>query len=198
LQTIYSYAYAENFYNIRNKTALQVVIRFALWVVPVLIYIMCEKTNPFFYLKMVKNTTRGLVSGAAIGALVALYNISAVYLLKGGISINMNIERGLLIKAVILVGLSEEVLFRGFFLQKLNDMIKFKAANICTALLFVLVHISGWIMLGEFSFYSKINSILYTFVFSLIQGIVLKKTNSLWACIVIHSFNNFISLALSA
>lgn len=88
---------------------------------------------------------------------------------------------------------SEEVLFRGFILQRISDISKFWIGNTVNAVLFALVHIIGWVFQGKLIMSTAISTIISVFVFALVQGIVLRKTNSLWSCVLIHIFNNSIS-----
>jgi hypothetical protein len=102
------------------------------------------------------------------------------------------------VKGVILVGFTEEILFRGFFLQGIASYTRFGFANIITAILFLLIHFPGWLALNALptGIFLKIALFSFIFIFSIVQGYVFKKTESLWVCIVIHSINNFMSYSL--
>ena len=54
----------------------------------------------------------------------------------------------------ILVGFFEEIPFRGFILQKLQERFDFWTAVVISSLLFVGAHIPGWIMLGSLTAYN--------------------------------------------
>jgi len=99
-----------------------------------------------------------------------------------------------------LVGFTEEILFRGFFLQRIASYTKFEFANIITAILFLLIHFPGWIALNALptGVFLKIALFSFILIFSIVQGYVFKKTESLWVCIVIHSINNFVSYSLGS
>lgn len=188
----YSYVYANSSY-LQGNLVLQIVLRLGLWTVPVLIYLIISGANPFDYLKLRKNILKGVLWGIVIGCGILVINILRVYLSWGVVTMNLDISRDFWWKGIILVGLSEEVFFRGFVLQKINERTGFWVANCIAAVLFVLVHVVGWILLNQM-LEPKVQDMIVLFIFSLLQGFVLKKTKSLWACMIIHSFNNFTSV----
>jgi membrane protease YdiL (CAAX protease family) len=156
-------------------------------------YLIHEKTNPLVYLKLNKNILKGILWGAAIGGSIFLFNVLASYLMIGKVLFNGRISEELWIKAILLVGLSEEVLFRGFILQKVSNIFGFWTGNLVSAFLFLLIHIPGWIMTNNMQ--SPMNMITLVLL-GLIFGFVLKKSNSLWGSMVAHSINNYTSLAI--
>lgn len=195
VQSAYAYTYAQTYY-LRSSIFLQISFRLATWTLPVLICIAVSHENPFDYLKMMRKAGKGFLWGTALGAGLILLNVISAFLLKGYVAFNFNIGLELWLKSVILVGFSEEILFRGFFLQKYAEIAGFWKSNTTCAALFMLVHIIGWGFLGQLILPHILKSAVYIFVFALAQGVVLKKTDSLWACIIIHSVNNMLSLVL--
>lgn len=79
--------------------------------------------------------------------------------------------------AVIIVPFYEEYIFRGIILNSMDRRIKFIAANIIQSIFFALLHDN----LSLFPFY---------FLFGLITGFLVKKSNSLLPAVVFHSTNN--------
>lgn len=191
----YSYEYAHSSF-LQSSLISQIVLRLGLWTLPVLVYLAFSGINPIGYLKLNKNVLSGVLWGVIIGAGILGINMLKVYVLSGQISINLDIDRNFWWKGIILVGLSEEVVFRGFILQKVNEGTGFWVANCINAVLFVLVHVIGWVLLNQFSTF-KFRDMAVLFVFAFLQGFVLKKTKSLWACMIIHSFNNFTSVVIN-
>jgi len=101
------------------------------------------------------------------------------------------------IGGVLLIGFTEEIVFRGFLLQKFEEIMDSKYANLLTAVLFLLIHFPKWYMQGNlFVAEFMVNSVLFMLLFSVLMAVLLKKTNSLWTCILIHSANNFAMFAL--
>ncbi|WP_406770891.1 CPBP family intramembrane glutamic endopeptidase [Candidatus Clostridium stratigraminis] len=99
----------------------------------------------------------------------------------------INLSIGIMWVSVFLVGIFEEVPFRGFLLQKLCKKLNFIQANIITTLLFVLIHIPEWIYSGA----DIIKSSFTVSIVSLVLGYLFKEYDSLWIPIVCHSIFNF-------
>ncbi len=195
VQSAYAYTYAHT-YDLRSSISLQISLRLATWTLPVLIYIAASHGNPFDYLKMTRKAGKGFLWGTVLGAGLILLNVISAFLLKGHVAFNLKIGWELWLKSVILVGFSEEILFRGFFLEKYAEVAGFRKSNVICAALFLLVHIIGWGFLSQLVLPHILKSAVYIFFFSMVQGVVLKKTDSLWACIIIHSVNNMLSLVM--
>ncbi|HYE84659.1 MAG TPA: type II CAAX endopeptidase family protein [Clostridia bacterium] len=198
--TIYEFNFST--YDYSNNIALYIMVRnsikYIVWTIPVFVFLKyVYKVNPISYLKLNDNVIRGIIWGIVIGFLIVIYHIIRNYLM-GGSKFDFSIDIYTWIHRIILIGLTEEVVFRGFILQKLQEGIEFKYANAISSVLFVLIHFPKWYMSGILSIEKTTYFILYTaFVlgFGLLQGYVLKRTKSLWACMIIHSFNNLISTA---
>jgi membrane protease YdiL (CAAX protease family) len=92
----------------------------------------------------------------------------------------------------MLVGVIEEIPYRGFMLQKFAERVDFWLANLITSLLFLAVHLPGWIALNTLS----ADLAVTVFVFGLAMGIVFKYSDSLLASIVTHSANDFLSFVV--
>src|SRR5262249_27967371 len=91
-----------------------------------------------------------------------------------------------------LVGFIEEIPYRGFMLQKFSERSGFWLANVITSLLFLAVHVPGWIALHML----RIDTATSILTFGFVMGIVLRYSGSLWAPIVTHSTNDFFSFVL--
>ncbi len=78
-------------------------------------------------------------------------------------------------------GFCEELLFRGRILTNLLPYGRFNAILI-SSLLFALMH-------------QNIGQMLYTFVAGILLGMVYERTESIWACTILHIINNFASVA---
>jgi membrane protease YdiL (CAAX protease family) len=77
-------------------------------------------------------------------------------------------------------------------LQKFQERFGFWIANVVSSLLFVGIHLPGWISLRLLN----ASSVVSIFTFGAIMAIIFKYSKSLWACIVAHSLNDFISFVL--
>lgn len=202
VQAIYAYFYYHTV--LKSDYLLQTVIRFSIWTVPVFLCLIIDKKNPFKYLKLDRNILQGVLWGLAIGILIILYNIVTAYLLYGHVSFMFHVSKSSFFHDIlvivfaafqpfsVLLMFSEEVLFRGFILQKVKGFSKFWIGNLISAFLFALIHIVGWLIQGQNVEHWGFG----IFLFALITGVIFKKTNSLWSCLIIHIFNNFISTSI--
>ena len=91
-----------------------------------------------------------------------------------------------------LVGFIEEIPYRGFMLQKFTDHTGFWIANLITSLLFLAVHVPGWMALHML----RAGTAASIFIFGVVMAIAFKYSDSLWAPIVTHSTNDFLSVLI--
>jgi len=165
-------------------------IRVLVWVVPVLVYLRyVDGVEPLGYLKLTHRVRRGLVVALVLTALNLLGSI-----LRFGVP-HPTLERvtwNSVLGTSFLVGVIEEVPYRGFMLQKFAERVDFWLANLITSLLFLAIHVPGWISLHLL----RPDTAVSVFIFSLVMGIAFKYAESLWAPIVTHSTNDFLTFVI--
>jgi membrane protease YdiL (CAAX protease family) len=91
-----------------------------------------------------------------------------------------------------LIGFVEEIPYRGFMLQKFAQRCGFWAGNLITSFLFLAVHVPGWIASDAL----RLDRALAIVIFGFVMGIVFECSDSLWAPIVTHSANDFLSFVI--
>jgi membrane protease YdiL (CAAX protease family) len=112
-----------------------------------------------------------------------------------GYHFHFNKNIGDWINTFLIVGFTEEILFRGFILNKLKQHTSFGKANLIQAVLFILIHVPVWISLNKQYFvigsiWEYLWAVGFVFLFCIAMGYIVKKTNSLWPAILIHSFGD--------
>ncbi|HEY3135876.1 MAG TPA: CPBP family intramembrane glutamic endopeptidase [Blastocatellia bacterium] len=172
-------------------------VKFTLWVLPALIILAVLRAKPFAYTKLTtRPDKRGLLISSVL--LVIWFSLTVVgeSVISGrniGAMLSQRSSQWLgIVAGVSLSSISEEILFRGFFLNRLNETLSFWKSNFVAAALFMLAHVPYWISKGGFSgrvIRDLVNVVLLGCVF----GWVMKKTNSLWPAIGAHIANNFLS-----
>lgn len=172
---------------------LQIIFKIAIWILPVFTILVYRKENILNYLKLNKPITEVKLT-FSISLFFIIYLFIGRIIVSHGIVFNLFFNLHRWIMGVFLAPVVEEILFRGFFLQNLSTGLKFKTANFINSLMFLLIHVPGWIVLHKLSF--EIG--FFVFVFSIIQGYVFKKTESLWSCILIHAITNITAFSLGA
>lgn len=86
--------------------------------------------------------------------------------------------------------LVEEVVFRGIVLQRAGEYVGFWKANALSAGLFAAIHVPGWTF-SDVALTSMVSSAAFVFLLALVLGYLLKRTGSLWACVVTHAMSNW-------
>lgn len=168
------------------------VIKVVIWIIPVLILVkVMEKAVPFSYLGLRHNFRNGLKWTFYVSLVFISYFIILNFTILHN---NLDFQIGFneLLNTVLLVGITEEIVFRGFLLKKLMNSFKFWIANAITSLLFVSIHFPIWFYKGLFEFPYILTASLTAFILSVIFGYVYKKSGSLWSVIVIHSLYNLL------
>ena len=172
-------------------------VKFVIWVIPVFVYLKyIDRRNPFKYLKLTSPIQKTNLLYAVI--IIFLYFLSvlfiSLFMLKQELSFNSSSSA---LVSTSVSSLLEEILFRGFILTKLNESIKFWAANIITAFLFVLIHYPHWLWTKGIQWQILIDSVSI-FILACFLGYLVKKTNSLLPSIGAHIGNNFLASFLRA
>ncbi|MDU4960364.1 MAG: type II CAAX endopeptidase family protein [Sporomusaceae bacterium] len=175
------------------------IIKLLVWTAPVLIILSREKKDIVSCLKLYKNSDNCIRWSIISGIAIVGYNLLVSHLFYQDFFFNPFFAWHKWLGGVILVGFTEEVLFRGYFLQRLITCFPFWMANVITSVLFLLIHFPGWyahsaqMAQGVFEW---LLLMAFIFGFSLAEGWSLRKSNSLWPCIIMHSLNNFMSYAV--
>lgn len=165
-----------------------------LMALPAILYVVVvDRRNPLEYLKLTTKPGRGVVWGVAISAAFIAAHVAYFIVRRGTDFSRVDWPAGL--NALSLAVVAEEVLFRGFVLQKLDEVMGFWKANILTSILFVAIHLPGWLLIAHKSGAEMIALSASIFGLSLLFGYSLKKAGSLLAPILVHVANNFVSIS---
>lgn len=165
-------------------------IRIVFWVVPVLLYLRyVDGVEPLGYLKLTQHVRRGVVVAIALTALNLVGSIVRFGPPHPAVA---RVTWNSVLGTSILVGVIEEIPYRGFILQKLGERVDFWRANLMTSVLFLGIHLPGWIALHLL----RADTAATIFIFGIVMGIVFRYSESLWAPIITHSANDFLSFVL--
>jgi membrane protease YdiL (CAAX protease family) len=169
---------------------LQLSMRILLWVVPVLLYLRyVDRVEPLGYLKLTRHVGRGLVVAIVLTALNLLGTIARFGLPHPTME---RVTWNSVLGTSFLVGFIEEIPYRGFMLQKLAERLDFWLANLVTSLLFLAIHLPGWMALHTL----RADAAATVFIIGVVMAIAFKYSDSLWAPIVAHSANDFLSFVV--
>lgn len=165
-------------------------IRTTFWIAPVWLYLRyVDRTDPLEYLKLKHHVGRGFLVGIAVTALNVVGTVARFGLPHPTME---RVTWNSILGTSLLVGVIEEIPYRGFILRKIGERLNFWLANTITALLFLTIHLPGWFALHTFS----ARAAMTITVFGFVMGLVVRWSNSLWAAIVAHSANDLMSFVL--
>ncbi len=167
-----------------------IVARLLIWVVPVFLYLRyIDHVNPVAYLKLNRHWKRGLV----IGLSLSLLNFLGMLLRFGLPHPSMQyVTWNSVLSTSVLIGFFEEIPFRGFILQKLQEKFHFWISNLLSSLLFLGIHLPGWILLHALTW----SNVISVFVLGVIFAIIFYFSKTLWSSCITHSLNDFLSSIL--
>ena len=169
---------------------IQLTIRALVWIAPVFLYLRyVHRVEPLEYLKLKRHIGRGFVVAAALTALnlggtIARFGVPHPTLDR----VSWNSVLG----TSFLVGFIEEIPYRGFMLRKFAERLGFWPANLVTSLLFLAIHVPGWLALHTW----RPGAAASVLVLGFVMGLAVRYSNSLWAPIVTHSANDFLSFVI--
>jgi uncharacterized protein len=177
------------FSNFPNATLPLIVIKLIVWVLPVYYYLkyIDQIQKPFTYLKMNHSISKGITWGIAVSILLIFFEV----FLSLSFHSKIKLDLGIRWMTTLIFAFPEEVLFRGFILQKLTKSFKFIKANVYASLLFVSIHFPVWFIQGM-TVPKFIFNVLMVFLVGFGLGYLFKKSNSLWATTIVHTVYNLL------
>ena len=169
---------------------LNIGLRLLLWVVPILVYLrLVDGVEPLGYLKLKHHVGRGVV----VALLLTTLNFLGSMARFGPPHPDMrSVTWNSVLGTSFFVGFIEEIPYRGFMLQKFTERIGFWRANLVTSLLFVAIHVPGWLALRMF----RVENAVSIFAIGVVLALAARWSRSLWAAIVAHSANDFLSFVI--
>jgi len=170
--------------------AINLTFRFLYWIAPVLLYLRyVDGVDPFEYLKMTRNVRRGVIVALVLTAI----NVIGTFARFGPPHLSMQrVTWNSVLGTSFLIGLFEEIPYRGFMLRKFSERMNFWSANLITSLLFLSIHLPGWIALHTFNAGAAVSVFLLGVVFAW----AVKYSDSLWSSILAHSANDCLSFLI--
>lgn len=171
---------------------VNISLRCLIWVVPVFAYLaLVDRVNPFTYLKLKDKWQRGVQVGLAVTLVNFLLMLARFGLPHPAFTA---LSWNTVLSTSLLIGVVEEIPYRGFMLQKFQERFPFWVANLLTSLLFVLIHLPGWIALHVL----RIDTVIFIFIFSLLMGLIFRYSTTLWSVVIAHSLNDLLSSVIFA
>ena len=170
------------------------VIKLLVWTLPAILLIRHFQDDMWIGLKEMFTTKPKWFKDAPI-LLFAFMPILQSLVWHGGLSIHPDLEPTRLIGGVLFVGITEEIVFRGFLLNALLKKMKLYPAIAVNEVLFVLIHFPVWIYHGwELSEF--LGGLVGIFVLGVLFSYSFIKTKNIFVPIALHMIWNLLSMTL--
>jgi uncharacterized protein len=174
---------------------LRVVVRVAVWMVPTCLFIHFVEGPPVLgRLGFVKNRGKG-VSFGFLGFLVLAAVVAVQY---GSHFSHFAIPKDLAtwLNAILSAPIAEEVLFRGLVFRVLLERLAVWSALMMSALLFALIHLPYWWLSGAASPAGLTLRLGTIFAYGIFFALLYRWSGSLYAPIICHVLNNFVTVSM--
>lgn len=120
---------------------------------------------------------------------MVVYLLIAAFMAHQRIGVVASFKSTMWLQDFLLVGLCEETVFRGYFLNRLRVLLKNDNNALMTqAILFALIHLPRYLTTYPVaSFLTILSQLLTVFVLGYLFGWLFLKSRSLWPSIIVHS-----------
>lgn len=164
--------------------------RFLYWIAPVLLYLRyVDGVNPFEYLRMTPPVRRGVILALVLTAI----NIIGTFARFGMPHLSLQrVTWNSMLGTSFLIGFFEEIPYRGFMLRKCSERMNIWLANLVTSLLFLSIHLPGWIALHTFNAGGAVS----VFLLGVVLAWAVSDSGSLWSAIITHSANDCLTFVI--
>lgn len=165
----------------------EVFIKIILWFIPAVV--LQRYFNKFMFVKKDRIFSFDLKeTGFIIMMLIfTLFHVVSAFVQNGGISVSDSFRASDIIIACS-VGISEEMVFRGWLLNSaLNDKNKYTVVTI-NSLLFLAIHFPVWIREGVFLTYVTSGSCFQIIVLSIILSTAFIKSKNIIIPAILHAY----------
>lgn len=173
-------------------------IKIAVWIIPAVLLI--KKYNDDMAVSL-KEMFKGKFSWKPY---ILIFVIFAAYILIGAwrnfgkIAIHESFHPSCLIGGFLVVGITEELVFRGWLLNAMLKKMSENTALAINALLFLAVHFPKWINDGVFISNFTSLGFLSIMVLSIVFGKTFIKSKSIWVPVALHMFWDLLVFLLYA
>jgi membrane protease YdiL (CAAX protease family) len=181
-------------WEVEADTIYWIVLKLVVWIAPALLAIQRLERVPVDEFLDLHNAKRGLIWGLGTGAgLVAVNYLGKT--LPSGTTLHKPALDLVFVNAVAVAPLVEEVTLRGFLLKRLElNGQSFWRANALTTVVFVAMHLPGWFFQGRWLTLAGLaERAVPLAVLSLLFGWTKRRSDSLYAAILLHAINNLYS-----
>ena len=168
------------------------VLKISLWTIPSICLLSKYKSKLFIKLKEMFTMKITWVKYWLFFLGFAVYNIGGAYLTMGKITIHRDFNMVSLIGTVLFVGITEEMVFRGFLLNTTLPKMKKWTAITLNAIMFLVIHFPIWIYKGIFFDTLLSGGFLLVAALSVVFSVTFIKSKNILVPIALHMFWNLL------
>lgn len=132
----------------------------------------------------------------SMGGLICFYQVLGMFVRHRGFHINPDFHPSDIITMFLVVGIAEELVFRGFFMNALSKHVGEENANMLSALFFVVIHFPKYINDGTFFSVQIIFNCAFLFCIGLFFGYAFRRTHSIWTPAILHSLWDLLAVLI--
>jgi membrane protease YdiL (CAAX protease family) len=164
------------------------VIKLLVWTLPAILLIRHFQDDMWIGLKEMFITKPKWFKDAPILLVIFIPFLRAI-IFNGGLAVNPDFQPIRLIGSVILIGVTEEIVFRGFFLNTMLKKMKLWSAIVLNGILFVVIHYPIWIYRG-YDFTTFLTGSFSVFLLGGLFSYSFFKTKNIFIPIILHMIWN--------
>ncbi len=166
------------------------LIKNLVWTLPAVLLIKHFSSELYIGIRELFSFHKGCVKYTLISFVLAAIVIGGSLIRRHGFQISGDFDVSMLITS-LLVGISEETVFRGFMLNSMltgaDTKAKQNTALGINAVMFLLIHFPRWIYKGMFVSAFTGFGFITVMLLSVLFGIIMMRCRSIWPSVIIHS-----------
>ena len=171
----------------------ETVMKLLVWTIPAILLIKRYQDDMIISLKEMFINRPAWFKDAPVLAIIIFVPLLQAWMAFGAFSIHTDFQPVKLIESVIFVGITEEIVFRGFLLNATLKKMKLWSAIAINAVLFLLIHFPIWIYF-EYDLFTFFRSGVAVLVLSGLFAFSFVKTKNIIVPIALHMIWNLLTV----
>ena len=168
-------------------------IKLILWTVPAIILVQHYYSDMYLTLHDMLTSRFKPMPYVLLALGVLVYSLTASIFINGNIAITFPEHPSWIMGTVFLVGITEDALYQGFFLNALLKKTKAIFALTISSLMFVAIHLPWWIFNNRFpNPLSALGDCLAIFALGLVYGWTFMKSRNIFVPMSLHMLWNLL------
>lgn len=131
-----------------------------------------------------------------MGGIMLVGQLAGMFFRHRGFYVSPEFHPSDLITMFFVVGICEELVFRGFFMNALSAHMSEESANMVSALFFMAVHFPKYIYDGTFFSLQIFFACAFLFSIGVIFGYAFRKTHCIWVPAILHSVWDLLAVTI--